>query len=71
MKHLYEKNGLVFFTQKEIEFRENCEREISRYIYENLKGQNRSFDMIKIEAPLLTPTNLINGNYTLDDYFNL
>ena len=71
MKHLYEKNGLVFFTQKEIEFRENCEREISRFIYENLKAQNRSFDMIKIEAPLLTPTNLINANYTLDDYFNL
>ena len=71
MKHLYEKNGLVFFDQKEIEFRENCEREISRYIYENLRGQNRSFDMIKIEAPLLTPTNLINSNYTLDDYFNL
>lgn len=71
MKHLYEKNGLVFFEQKEIEYRENCEKEISLAILECMKGQNLWFQMLKVEAPILTPTNLINSNYTLDDYFNL
>ena len=71
MKHLYEKNGLVFFEQKEIEYRENCEKEISRAILECMKWQNLWFQMLKVEAPILTPTHLINPNYTLDDYFNL
>lgn len=71
MKHLYNKNGLVFFSQKEIEYRENCEREISREIFECMKSQNLSFQMIKIEAPLLTPTDLINPNYSKEDYYNI
>lgn len=71
MKHLYNKNGLVFFSQREIEYRQMCEQVISNAIIDNLRSQNRSFDMLKIEAPLFTPTDLINPNYTIDDYYNL
>jgi hypothetical protein len=36
-----------------------------------MKSQNLGFQILKIEAPLLTPTNLINPNYSAEDYFNL
>jgi hypothetical protein len=42
------------------------EKEIKTFIYENLKSQNRSFDMIKIEAPLFIPSELISTEYSVD-----
>jgi glycyl-tRNA synthetase len=43
------------------------ERYFVQKLKENLKSQNRAFDFHKCEAPLLTPTDLINPNYTEED----
>lgn len=71
MIKLYEKNGILFFTEKEIEFREFCEKQIRTTLFENLKSQNWSFNIVKIEAPQFIPSEFINKEYSKDSYFNL
>ena len=65
--NLYDSNGLVFWSEGEIKLRTMFEEHFVQKIKENLKSQNRAFDLHKCEAPLLTPTNLINPNYTEED----
>ena len=71
MEHLYNKNGLVFWTQEEIKLRRMFEEYFSSEILMSLKKQNSAFQMIQVEAPLLTPINLINEGYTSEDVFML
>jgi glycyl-tRNA synthetase len=74
--NLYDNNGFIFWTEGEIRLRSMFERFFVQKLKENLKTQNRAFDFYKCEAPLLTPTDLINPNYTeqdvwmQDDLFN-
>ena len=67
MENLYDSNGLIFWSEGEIRLRNMFEKYFVQSIKENLKAQNRAFDFHKCEAPLLTPTDLINPNYTEDD----
>jgi glycyl-tRNA synthetase len=67
MNNLYDSNGLIFWSEKEIELRNIFEKYFVSGIKHNLKMQNRAFDFHKCEAPLLTPDDLINPNYTEDD----
>lgn len=69
--NIYNKNWLIFFEEKEINFRNRCEEEIKEVVYSSLKKQNRSFEIIKIEAPQLTPSELISSEYSENDYYNL
>ena len=69
MEHLYNKNGLVFWTQEEIQLRKMFEQYFSNEILLCLKKQNSAFQMMQVEAPLLTPINLINEGYTNEDVF--
>jgi glycyl-tRNA synthetase len=69
--NLYEKNGLVFWTQYEIRERRRCEEIFFEAIEQNLKEQNRAFQFFQVEAPLLTPRSKINPNYTDQDVFVL
>lgn len=67
MENLYEKNGLIFWTQEEIKLRRQFEEYFSSEILASLRKQNAAFQMIQVEAPLLTPRELINPNYTDED----
>jgi len=67
MEQLYDSNGLIFWSEEEIKLRAMFENFFVQKIKSNLKSQNRAFDMHKCEAPLLTPTDLINPNYTEED----
>lgn len=67
--NLYNKNGILFWTEKDIDNRNNFENIIKNCLKECLLKQNRSFNFVKVEAPILTPNNLINSNYTEDDVY--
>lgn len=67
MESLYEKNGLIFWTQEEIKLRRMFEDYFSSEILASLRKQNAAFQMLQVEAPLLTPRELINKGYTDED----
>lgn len=67
MHNLYNKNGLIFWTQEEIALRRTLEQYFVTNIEKCLKEQNRAFEMFQCEAPLLTPRSLINPNYNEKD----
>lgn len=67
MENLYNSNGLVFWTESEIQLRRMFEQHFVSAVSSNLKTQNRGFEIVQIEAPLITPIELINKNYTEDD----
>ena len=71
MEHLYEKNGLIFWTQEEIKLRRMLEEYFSSEILRSLRKQNAAFSMTQVEAPLLTPIELINKNYTAENIYVL
>ena len=67
MENFYEKNGLIFWSQEEIRLRRMFETYFTTEIEASLKRQNSAFQFIQIEAPLLTPREFINPNYTEED----
>jgi len=67
MNNLYSRNGLLFWSEEEIEFRQLCQTTIVRAVTECLKTMNRGFEVVQVEAPLLTPRELLNPNYTDED----
>jgi len=69
-ENLYNKNGLMFWTQEEIKLRRMFEDYFSTEILSSLRKQNAAFQLIQVEAPLLTPQELINKNYTQDDIWS-
>jgi glycyl-tRNA synthetase len=71
MESLYEKNGLIFWTQEEIKLRRMFEDYLSAEILASLRKQNAAFQMIQVEAPLLTPRELINKGYDEKDIYVL
>jgi len=71
MENLYNSNGLIFWSEEEIRIREMVKQHLVSAISSNLKIQNRGFEMLQVEAPLITPHSLINKNYTDSDVFVL
>ena len=69
MESLYEKNGLIFWTQEEIKLRRMFEDYFSSEILKSLRQQNAAFQLIQVEAPLLTPREFINKGYTEEDIY--
>jgi glycyl-tRNA synthetase len=67
MENLYNSNGLIFWSEEEIRLREAFKQHFVSAVSSNLKAQNRGFEIIQVEAPLITPIELINKNYTEDD----
>lgn len=70
MFNLYDKNGLIFWTQEEIAFRRVMEQFFLTEISSCLKEQNRAFEFFQCEAPLITPLEMINPNYTTQDMWS-
>lgn len=71
MDNLYNVNGLVFWTEEEIRLREMFKQHFVSALTANLKTQNRGFEFVQVEAPLITPRIFINKNYTDEDMFVL
>lgn len=69
MENLYNKNGLIFWSQEEIKLRRMFEKHFSTTLLNALRKQNAAFQMIQIEAPILTPLEFINVNYDKEDMF--
>ena len=67
MKHIYEVNGLPFFTEADIKLRRFFEDQLAMHLRDALLEENSAWSFHQIEAPQLTPVNLINANYTADD----
>lgn len=67
----YNKNGLIFWTEKEIRLRDEFVRRIVYELSQVLRAQNRAFEFLQVEAPLITPNELINANYSADDVWKL
>lgn len=71
MENLYNVNGLVFWSEEEIRLREMFKQHFVAAVSSNIKTQNRGFEIIQVEAPLITPHEFINSNYSGKDIFCL
>lgn len=69
MENLYDKNGLIFWTEREILIREIVCKTLLEAVSRSLKEQNSAWEFIQVEAPLLTPRKLINANYSENDFY--
>jgi glycyl-tRNA synthetase len=69
MHTLYERNGLIFWSERDIKLRNMMVSYFVDEIKNTLKTQNKAFEIIQTEAPLLTPVEFINKNYSTDDYY--
>lgn len=67
MQPLFETNGLMFWTHREIQLRNHFKDMVSMGVQDILCAQNPAWDFTQIEAPQLTPRTLINQNYTEKD----
>lgn len=64
---VYNVNGLPFWSQEDIRLRNYLKDHFASKVLSVLEKENSAWKMIEIEAPLLTPTSLINPNYTNED----
>lgn len=69
MKTLYDKNGLVFWSENEIRLREQFRDYFADQMRASLLATNPAWRFLQIEAPQLTPRELVNPNYTADDMY--
>lgn len=67
MKNLYLVNGLMFWTEEEIRLRNQMVAHFRAAMEECLLAENAAFRFVQIEAPLLTPVNLIDPGYTSEN----
>lgn len=67
MINLYTTNGLMFWDEKEIKYRNYIKQIFTDEIEALLRAENRAWHFFEIEAPLLIPRELINANYTNED----
>ena len=71
MQNCYNKNGLVFWTEAQIKAREAIKIKLVDTVSSSLKRANKAFEIIQVEAPLLTPKEYINPNYSDNDYYSV
>ena len=71
MLNLYERNNLVFWTEEACRLRRQFEDYFTSTLSRVLQDINPAFHFFQVEAPLLTPRELINPNYTDADIFAL
>jgi glycyl-tRNA synthetase len=67
MQNPYDINGLVFWTEDEIQLRETFRDFFAAQLQRDLRALNDQWRFHYIEAPLLTPRDLLNVNYTVED----
>lgn len=64
---IYNANGLVFWTGEEIRLRRHFESTLAQLVEDVLRKENLAWKFHQIEAPIITPKDLINPNYTKED----
>lgn len=69
MLNLFNKNGLVFWSEKDILTRERVVSQFIEQITNDLHNLNNAFKVIRCESTILTPKDLINQQYTDQDVF--
>lgn len=67
MKPIYEINGLVHWSEREINARERFTRFFADEVGAFLRGQNKAWEIERVEGPIMLPMPLVNPNYTGDD----
>lgn len=55
MQQVYTVNGIPFWTEQDIKIRSHLKSMFAFCVAQVLKAENRAWDFIEIEAPLLTP----------------
>lgn len=68
---LYHTNGLTFWSEEEIRLRNMITDHMVTVVQCLLLAQNQAFKLIQCEAPQITPTDLINHNYSKEDYYQI
>lgn len=63
----YDINGLVFWNEEQIKLRETFRDFFADRLKSNLLALNKQWTFHYMEAPLLTPRDLLNANYTAED----
>lgn len=69
MLSIYNANGLVHWTERDIRLREMMIAHFSGEVSSFLKSTNPAWDIRRVEAPILTPRELISAAYGPDDIF--
>ena len=71
MINLYNKNGLLFWSEEEINTRNYFASYIKQELNLFLKTINKAFEFIQCEATILTNDELLNKNYTDEDVWRV
>ena len=69
MLSLYDANGLVHWTERDIRVRESAITHLSAEVAATLKSLNSAWDIRRVEAPLLVPRAMISEAYGDEDIF--
>lgn len=69
MLSLYDANGLVHWTERDIRVRESAITHFSAEVSATLKSLNFAWDIRRVEAPLLVPRAMISEAYGDEDIF--
>jgi len=69
MLSLYQANGLVHWTERDIRLREMMIAHFAGEVAAFLKATNPAWDIRRVEAPILTPRELISTAYGAGDVF--
>lgn len=69
MLSLYDANGLVHWTERDIRVRESAITHLSAEVSTTLKAINPAWDICRVEAPLLVPRTMISEAYGDEDIF--
>jgi len=69
VEQLYNVNGLIFWSEREINARRMVEGHVVQAVKDSLKSVNRAWELFQVEAPILTPQTFVNPNYSAADMF--
>jgi glycyl-tRNA synthetase len=67
MQNTFDINGLIFWSEEEIRLREHFRDFFAQTVQRDLVALNPQWKFFFVEAPLLTPRDLLNVNYTEQD----
>lgn len=69
MLSLYDANGLVHWTERDIRVRDSAITHLSAEVSTALRATNSAWDIRRVEAPLLLPRAMVSEAYTDEDIF--
>lgn len=69
MLNVYDINGLMFWNERQIALRNHFASHFAREIIAALQNINPAWRAYQIEAPILTPLNILNANYGKEDIY--